>query len=90
MGTQQQREEVSKTILKADPKSVKNVLSKSVCGTPCIYLLSLGKVKDLKKLDYFKEILKKFSSGTVGRTIDLRRRIGEHQITSGCIEGLYT
>jgi hypothetical protein len=91
MGTQQQREEVSRTVLKADPKSVKTVLGKSVCGTPCIYLFSLGKVKDLKKLDYFKEILKNFTTGMVykwGRTIDLKRRTGEHQITYGSIEGV--
>lgn len=91
MGTAQQRQEVSKTMLKADPKLVKTVLSKSVCGTPCIYLFFLGKVKDLKKLDFFKEILKDFIGGSLykwGRTIDLKRRSGEHQITYGGIEGV--
>ena len=91
LGTQKQREEVSKMVLKADHKSVKVVLGKSVSGTPCIYLFSLGKVKDLKKLDYFKEILKNFSCGTVykwGRTIDLKRRTGEHMAIYGCIEGV--
>lgn len=90
-GTPIQREEVSKTILRADSKCVKTVLSKSVHTTPCIYLFSLGKVKDLRKLEYFKEALKNASGGTVykwGRTIDLKRRTGEHNITYGSIEGV--
>jgi hypothetical protein len=91
MGTNQQREEVSKIILKADPKSVKTVLGKSVCGTPCIYLFSLGKVKDLRKLDVFKDTLKNVVGGTVykwGRTTDLKRRSGEHNLKYGSIEGV--
>lgn len=91
LGTPIQREEVSKTILRADSKCVKTVLSKSVHTTPCIYLFSLGKVKDLRKLEYFKEALKNASGGTVykwGRTIDLKRRTGEHNITYGSIEGV--
>ncbi len=92
MGTTQQREEVSRSILnKADPKAVKAVLGKSVCGTPCIYLFSLGKVKDLRKLDAFKDVLKNISDGSVykwGRTTDLKRRTGEHNITYGSIEGI--
>ena len=54
-------------------------------------LVLLGKVKDLKKLDFFKEILKDFIGGSLykwGRTIDLKRRSGEHQITYGGIEGV--
>ncbi|ADO00510.1 hypothetical protein WIV_gp166 [Wiseana iridescent virus] len=91
LGTTHQREEMSRTILKADSKCIKTVLSKSVCGTPCIYLFSLGKVKDLKKIDYFKEVLQSVSGGTVykwGRTIDLKRRTGEHQLSFGSMEGV--
>ena len=92
LGTAQQREEVSRSIMnKADPKAVKTVLGKSVCGTPCIYLFSLGKVKDLRKLDAFKDVLKNVSGGSVykwGRTTDLKRRTGEHNITYGAIEGI--
>lgn len=93
MGTVQQREEVSRIVLnKADPKSVKTVLGKSVSGTPCIYLFSLGKVKDLRQLDAFKDMLKDVPGGSTiykwGRTNDLKRRTGEHNITYGSIKGI--
>lgn len=92
MGTAQQREEVSRIVLKADPKSVKTVLGKSVSETSCIYLFALGKVKDLRKLDLFKEILKDYSDNSIvykwGRTIDLKRRTGEHNVTYGVFEGV--
>ena len=67
------------------------MLGKSVCGTPCIYLFSLGKVEDLKKIDYFKEALKNVDCGILykwGRTIDLKRRSGEHTLTFGSIQGV--
>lgn len=87
MGTQEQREQLSKQIKGgADPESVKNVLKCNVTTTPCIYLFCLGGVKDLKENEEFKEVLtssKNFKNSDkvykYGKSIDLKRRTGEHR-----------
>jgi len=85
MGTQEQREQLSKQIKGADPESVKNVLKCSVTSTPCIYLFCLGGVKELKEHEEFKDALTNHKSSNslrvykYGKSIDLRRRTGEHK-----------
>jgi hypothetical protein len=86
LGTQEQREQLVKEIKGGtDPESVKNVLKCSVTSTPCIYLFCLGGVKELKETKEFKEALSSSNfknSDKVykyGKSIDLRRRTGEHK-----------
>jgi hypothetical protein len=84
LGTQEQREQLVKQIKGgADPESVKNVLKCSVTSTPCIYLFCLGGVKDLKEKEEFKEALTNHKNSDkvykYGKSIDLRRRTGEHR-----------
>jgi hypothetical protein len=84
LGTQEQREQLSKQIKGgADPESVKNVLKCSVTSTPCIYLFCLGGVKELKENEEFKEALLSHKNSDkvykYGKSIDLRRRTGEHR-----------
>jgi hypothetical protein len=84
LGTKEQREQLCKQIKGgADPESVKNVLKCSVTSTPCIYLFCLGGVKELKENAIFKEALIDHKNSSkvykYGKSIDLRRRTGEHK-----------
>jgi hypothetical protein len=84
IGTVEQREQVARQIkCGADPESVKNVLKCSVTSTPCIYLFCLGSVEDLKETDTFKDVLTNHKNSNkvykYGKSIDLKRRTGEHK-----------
>lgn len=84
LGTSEQRQELSRSIVRgANPESVRDVLGCSVTSTPCIYLFNLGGVKDLKNSDIFKDVLEPYSNKDYvlkyGKSIDLKRRSGEHK-----------
>jgi hypothetical protein len=80
MGTKEDKVKLGTSILNISPKTYKAVFSTYANKFPCIYLLSLGTVKDLRDTfgidastpdDY---IIYKY-----GFTDDLQRRIGEHE-----------
>jgi hypothetical protein len=80
MGTKEDKVKLGTSILNISPKTYKAVFSTYANKFPCIYLLSLGTVKDLRDTfgidastpdDY---IVYKY-----GFTDDLQRRIGEHE-----------
>ena len=78
MGTIDAKEELASTILGVDINTVKRVLSSSSSNlVPCLYLLYIGKAKDIlkdKKIDYNEEdFICKF-----GYTTDLKERLGTH------------
>lgn len=67
--------------------AVKQVFNRNTHATPCIYLFSIGQVKELKEelnIDGFcdQDYVYKW-----GRTCDLVRRTNEHTRTYGQIEG---
>jgi len=92
MGTQEQKAELVANTLGVSSQAVKNVFHKTVNLISCIYLFSIGKVKDLRKelgLDA------KFNDNDFvykwGRTNDLGGRTNDHEQTYGklnkaCIE----
>lgn len=88
MGTDDQKTVLTSKLLKVHPDVIKSVFDKSVSSLPCIYLFSIGTVKDLRKslkipAEYDKEeIVYKW-----GTTIDIKRRTREHKNDFGKIEG---
>jgi len=88
MGTTEQKQEVVANVLGISTANVKSIFSKSTHQLPCIYLLSLGQVKDLR--DDFNlddsydddDFLHKW-----GMTNNLKRRMKEHEVSYSEFEG---
>ncbi len=80
MGTIQQKEVLGTSILGIKLENYKAVFNKYSQNFPCIYLLSLGKVKDLKPIyqlnDHVDDQLTVYKYGF---TMDMKRRLSEHQ-----------
>ena len=79
MGTEEQRINVGATVLRSTPRTIKSIFSKSATQFPCIYLILLGKVSELR--DTFKidpSIPNDTKLYKYGLTIDLSRRMMEH------------
>lgn len=80
MGTNDQRDELVSNVLGVSISAVKAVFSKTATTIPCIYFLSLGKVKDLRKQ---LKLDKKYNDDEVvykyGKTESLARRVDEHK-----------
>ncbi|AVL94408.1 hypothetical protein ma894 [Moumouvirus australiensis] len=88
LGTQDQKNELSSKLMGISANIVKEVFSTTSSTLPTIYLFSIGKVKDLRaslKID------KKYNDDDIvckaGETIDLTRRINEHNSTYGKLPG---
>jgi predicted GIY-YIG superfamily endonuclease len=84
MGTEEQRINVGATVLRSTPRTIKSIFSKSATQFPCIYLISLGKVSDLR--DTFKidpSIPDDTKLYKYGLTNDLSRRMMEHDNNYG-------
>lgn len=80
MGTKQQKNIVIAKMLGVTPEVIKSVFSKTASTLPCIYLLYLGKVKDLREiLDIDNEYDDDDDVYKYGNTDDLDRRMGEHK-----------
>lgn len=79
MGTEEQRINVGATVLRSTPRTIKSIFSKSATQFPCIYLILLGKVSELR--DTFNidpSIPNDTKLYKYGLTIDLSRRMMEH------------
>ena len=79
MGSKEEKQKLGTQLLKVDLKTFKAVFDSYASTFPCIYLLSLGKVKDLR--DTFNISNDINDTSTVykyGFTEDLERRLREH------------
>lgn len=80
LGTTEQRQQLSANILGVSANVIKEVFSKTSTAMPCIYLISLGQVKILRKLLNLDKTHK--DNDYVykwGNTIDFKRRMAEHE-----------
>ncbi|AUV59039.1 hypothetical protein [Bandra megavirus] len=88
LGTQDQKNELSSKLMGISANIVKEVFSTTSSTLPTIYLFSIGRVKDLRAT---LKIDKKYHDDDIvckgGETIDLTRRINEHNITYGKLPG---
>ena len=79
LGTIDQKNELVSNVLGVSANAVKEVFNKSSKSIPCVYLFSLGTVKDLKKS---MNIKKKYKKGSIvckyGFTKDLTKRTKQH------------
>jgi AraC-like DNA-binding protein len=84
MGSKDEKEELVADVMNMDVKNVRAMFSKYASTFPCIYLLSLGLVKDLR--DIFN-IDSNINGDTMvykfGRTEDFDKRLADHQRTYG-------
>jgi hypothetical protein len=79
MGTLEKKEELGARILNIHVDNYRAVFSKYSQSFPCIYLLSLGKVGELKtELGISSDIDDSLTVYKYGHTIDMKRRLGEH------------
>ncbi len=88
MGTSTQKNILAANLLGIDVNTVKEVFKKSASSLPCTYLLSIGKVANLKKsLDIGDDYNDDDFVIKWGMTDDFKRRLGEHQNTFSKIKG---
>ena len=88
MGTKTQKQILAANVLGIDAETVKEVFKKSATSLPCIYLLHIGTVADLKKpLCIDNDVNENDFVIKCGMTDDLKRRLGEHQTTYSKIKG---
>jgi len=88
MGSSDQKKKLASNLLGVSIEAVKQVFNKTVNKLPCIYLLSIGCVKDLRKtLNIGDKYNDKDYVYKYGRTEDLERRIKEHERTYGKLQG---
>lgn len=89
MGSKNEKQKLGTQLLKVDLKTFKAVFDSYSSTFPCIYLLSLGKVKDLR--DTFNISNEINDSSTVykyGFTEDLERRLREHTSDYGKLKNV--
>lgn len=87
-GTTDQKKSLVANMLGVSATTVKAVFNKDTHKLPCIYLFSIGKVKDLRKvLNISDEIDGNLFVYKWGMTDDLERRTGEHNRYYGKIGG---
>lgn len=79
MGTIEQKEVLGTSVLGIKLENYKAVFNKYSQNFPCIYLLSLGKVKDLKQTFQLNHLDDHLTVYKYGFTMDMKRRLGEHQ-----------
>jgi len=88
MGTPDQKFIMIGNTLGVSSKAVKEVFNKSATTISCIYLFSIGKVKDLRKrLNLGPEWKDEWFVYKFGMTKDLSRRTTEHEATFGKMKG---
>jgi hypothetical protein len=79
MGTDEQKIELFSKSLGFDPRVISEVLNRNAITLPCIYIVSLGKVKDLRMS---MNIAERFHDDGIvckyGRSDDFKRRLSEH------------
>ena len=86
-GTQEQKEDLAASVLGVSAKIIKTVCNSVSDQIPCIYLFTLGYVKDLRKSMQLSDI---YGDDDIvakyGFTRDLTRRTGEHMKKYGKIK----
>jgi hypothetical protein len=87
MGTPEQKKDLASKLLGVSISVISDVLKTSMSSISCIYLFTLGTVKDLRKS---MNIDPKYTDDMIvckyGNTNDLHRRTGEHKTTLGKIK----
>ena len=79
MGSKHEKQKLGTQLLKVDLKTFKAVFDSYASTFPCIYLLSLGKVKDLRDTFNISNDINDISTVyKYGFTEDLERRLREH------------
>jgi len=79
MGSKDEKQKLGTQLLKVDLKTFKAVFDSYASTFPCIYLLSLGKVKDLRDTFNISNDINDISTVyKYGFTEDLERRLREH------------
>ena len=88
-GSIEEKQELSSKLLGVHAKTVKEVFSTSATNVPCVYLFTLGTVRDLKKSMNVNE---KYSDDMIickyGMTDSLERRAYEHNKNYGSINNV--
>lgn len=88
LGTQDQKDKLTASLMGVNADVVKNVFNKTSSKLPVLYLLTIGKVKDLRAtLNIDDEYDDDHLVAKGGETDDLSRRIGEHSSTYGKMPG---
>lgn len=87
-GSETDKTQLASKLLGVHADAVRQVFKTSATTVPCVYLFTLGTVKDLRKS---MKLDKKFTDNMVvckyGKTDSLERRTGEHISTYGTIQG---
>lgn len=74
MGTKNEKQKLASSLIGASQQAIKEVFSASCTNTPCIYLILIGKAKQLLEGSYTnKDLFCKF-----GRSDNISRRMREH------------
>ena len=82
MGTQEQKEDLTRGILGIPAKQLRQVLSKSTSYIPCIYRFALGKCEDLREtMNISHDIPNNYTVIKYGYSDNLVRRTREHMKT---------
>ena len=88
-GTKNQKDELVSKLLGVPCKMVRDVCKRSISPISCVYLFTLGKVKQLR--EQFK-ISDKYEDDAIvvkyGRTENLEQRTGEHENDYGKMKGV--
>lgn len=83
-GKTEEKEELASELLSVDIKAIREVFNKSSISVPCVYLFSLGKVKDLRDtFNISQDIDDESIVYKYGMTKDMDRRIKEHTADYG-------
>lgn len=87
-GSKNEKISLASSLMGIPTNILKNVLKSCMNPTPCIYMFTLGHVKDLR---LSMNIDKKYNDDMIvckyGKTDNLERRISEHEKTYGSIKG---
>ena len=89
MGTKEAKEVLGTEILNIKIENYRAVFGKYSQGFPCIYLLSLGKVSELREtFGISAEINGDLTIYKYGFTCDIKRRLGEHNNDYGKLKNI--
>ncbi len=88
MGTKKKKTKLISKITGITSATLKELAKTNVTTMPCVYLFSIGTVKNLRRaMGLGDEYIDTDYVYKLGYTNDLSRRAGEHEITYGVIEG---
>lgn len=89
LGTDNQKNKLIGKMKGVDSKTVKEVFNKSSRKLPCVYLFSLGKIKDVRKtFDVPSSFNDNDTLYKYGKSIDLEQRTNQHKVTYGTMKSV--